>query len=77
MICTTGWQQNLFNMHQFDNTAFRAFHIPRLFIFSGIPPHVDTHSAFEDTILSLSLGAKVRSQSGICDLIVIILTADL
>ncbi|XP_047450942.1 alkylated DNA repair protein alkB homolog 8 isoform X2 [Mugil cephalus] len=25
----------------------------------GIPPHVDTHSAFEDTILSLSLGAKI------------------
>ncbi|XP_008423741.1 alkylated DNA repair protein alkB homolog 8 isoform X2 [Poecilia reticulata] len=24
----------------------------------GIPPHVDTHSAFADTILSLSLGAK-------------------
>ncbi|XP_061923234.1 alkylated DNA repair protein alkB homolog 8-like [Entelurus aequoreus] len=24
----------------------------------GIAPHVDTHSAFEDTILSLSLGAK-------------------
>ncbi|XP_005815060.1 alkylated DNA repair protein alkB homolog 8 [Xiphophorus maculatus] len=24
----------------------------------GIPPHIDTHSAFEDTILSLSLGAK-------------------
>ncbi|XP_029027315.1 alkylated DNA repair protein alkB homolog 8 [Betta splendens] len=24
----------------------------------GIPPHVDTHSAFEDTILSLSLGAR-------------------
>ncbi|XP_035479485.2 alkylated DNA repair protein alkB homolog 8 [Scophthalmus maximus] len=24
----------------------------------GIPPHVDTHSAFEDTIISLSLGAK-------------------
>ncbi|KAJ8280443.1 hypothetical protein GJAV_G00054620 [Gymnothorax javanicus] len=24
----------------------------------GIPPHVDTHSAFEGTILSLSLGAK-------------------
>ncbi|XP_067102403.1 alkylated DNA repair protein alkB homolog 8 isoform X1 [Osmerus mordax] len=24
----------------------------------GIPPHVDTHSAFEDSILSLSLGAK-------------------
>nr|XP_020495617.1 alkylated DNA repair protein alkB homolog 8 isoform X1 [Labrus bergylta] len=24
----------------------------------GIPPHVDTHSAFEDTLLSLSLGAR-------------------
>ncbi|XP_006628174.3 alkylated DNA repair protein alkB homolog 8 [Lepisosteus oculatus] len=24
----------------------------------GIPPHIDTHSAFEDTIISLSLGAK-------------------
>uniref|UniRef100_A0A665UFQ1 tRNA (carboxymethyluridine(34)-5-O)-methyltransferase n=1 Tax=Echeneis naucrates TaxID=173247 RepID=A0A665UFQ1_ECHNA len=24
----------------------------------GIPPHVDTHSAFEETIISLSLGAK-------------------
>ncbi|KAG7278678.1 hypothetical protein CRUP_014033 [Coryphaenoides rupestris] len=24
----------------------------------GIPPHVDTHSAFEDTLLSLSLGSK-------------------
>ncbi|CAL9683877.1 unnamed protein product [Knipowitschia caucasica] len=24
----------------------------------GIPPHVDTHSAFEDTIMSLSLGAQ-------------------
>ncbi|XP_012693354.2 alkylated DNA repair protein alkB homolog 8 [Clupea harengus] len=24
----------------------------------GIPPHIDTHSAFEDPILSLSLGAK-------------------
>lgn len=29
--------------------------------FPGIPPHIDTHSAFEDTILSLSLGAQVRS----------------
>ncbi|XP_066555394.1 alkylated DNA repair protein alkB homolog 8 [Amia ocellicauda] len=25
----------------------------------GIPPHVDTHSPFEDTIVSLSLGSKV------------------
>ncbi|KAF0030531.1 hypothetical protein F2P81_017262 [Scophthalmus maximus] len=29
----------------------------------GIPPHVDTHSAFEDTIISLSLGAKVGGRS--------------
>ncbi|XP_062983165.1 alkylated DNA repair protein alkB homolog 8 isoform X2 [Elgaria multicarinata webbii] len=25
----------------------------------GIPPHIDTHSAFEDDIISLSLGAKI------------------
>ncbi|XP_055557538.1 alkylated DNA repair protein alkB homolog 8 isoform X2 [Falco cherrug] len=25
----------------------------------GIPPHIDTHSAFEDEIISLSLGAKI------------------
>jgi len=34
----------------------------------GIPPHVDTHSAFEDPILSLSLGSSVlmefRHQDG-------------
>lgn len=29
--------------------------------FPGIPPHIDTHSAFEETILSLSLGAQVSS----------------
>lgn len=46
-------------------------------IFPGIPPHVDTHSPFEDTILSLSLGAKVRSRSGICDLIIVIVATDL
>lgn len=27
----------------------------------GIPPHIDTHSAFEDTIMSLSLGAQVNT----------------
>lgn len=27
-------------------------------LFQGIPPHVDTHSPFEDTILSLSLGSS-------------------
>lgn len=35
-------------------------------IFSGIPPHVDTHSAFEDTILSLSLGAQVGISPSAC-----------
>jgi len=28
----------------------------------GIPPHVDTHSAFEDSILSLSLGSQVTME---------------
>jgi hypothetical protein len=36
--------------------------------FPGIPPHVDTHSAFEDPILSLSLGSSIvmefRHQDG-------------
>ena len=27
---------------------------------AGIPPHIDTHSAFEDAIISLSLGSQVR-----------------
>lgn len=30
------------------------------FCYAGIPPHIDTHSAFEDEILSLSLGAEVN-----------------
>lgn len=28
-------------------------------LFKGIPPHVDTHSAFEDGIASISLGSQV------------------
>lgn len=28
------------------------------FLFQGIPPHIDTHSPFEDTILSLSLSSS-------------------
>ena len=28
-------------------------------LFKGIPPHVDTHSAFEDGIASVSLGSQV------------------
>ena len=28
-------------------------------LFKGIPPHVDTHSAFEDAIASISLGSQV------------------
>jgi hypothetical protein len=39
-----------------------------LLIFAGIPPHVDTHSAFEDPVLSLSLGSSIvmefRHQDG-------------
>lgn len=30
------------------------------FVCAGIPPHVDTHSAFEDEIISLSLGSEVN-----------------
>ena len=29
-------------------------------LFKGIPPHVDTHSAFEDGIASISLGSQVK-----------------
>ena len=29
-------------------------------LFKGIPPHVDTHSAFEDGIASVSLSSQVR-----------------
>lgn len=28
-------------------------------LFKGIPPHIDTHSAFEDGIASVSLGSQV------------------
>ena len=28
---------------------------------TGIPPHIDTHSAFEDGITSISLGSQVAS----------------
>jgi len=31
------------------------------FFAEGIPPHVDTHSAFEDGIVSLSLGSQVNA----------------
>ena len=31
-----------------------------IFVFPiGIPPHIDTHSAFEDGILSLTLNSQV------------------
>ena len=33
------------------------------FHFTGIPPHVDTHSAFEDNIVSVTLGSHVRISS--------------
>lgn len=33
---------------------------------TGIPPHVDTHSAFEETIYSLSFGASTRMDFKLC-----------
>ncbi|KAI5199422.1 hypothetical protein E4T39_06245 [Aureobasidium subglaciale] len=33
---------------------------------TGIPPHVDTHSAFEETIYSLSFGASTRMEFKLC-----------
>lgn len=48
--------------HMFISSLTEMHFVFVVIIFLGIPPHVDTHSAFEDTILSLSLGAKVRSQ---------------
>lgn len=33
--------------------------IAHLLSLKGIPPHVDTHSPFEDGIVSLSLGSQV------------------
>lgn len=33
---------------------------------TGIPPHVDTHSAFEETIYSLSFGAPTRMDFKLC-----------
>ena len=38
------------------------FHRSFLFLMTlGIPAHVDTHSAFEDGIISISLGSQVRT----------------
>lgn len=34
-----------------------------MFSISGIPAHIDTHSAFEDEIISLSLGAEVSAEA--------------
>lgn len=46
---------------------FKNFHPDQLTVNQyqpgqGIPPHVDTHSAFEDPILSLSLGSSVNME---------------
>lgn len=34
-----------------------------MFSISGIPAHIDTHSAFEDEIISLSLGSEVSAEA--------------
>ena len=39
----------------------------------GIPPHIDTHSAFTDGIVSLSLGSQVCFGDRLFFLIVLIL----
>ena len=43
-------------------TEIALYYYSDFFVFScaGIPPHIDTHSAFEDEIISLSLGAEVK-----------------
>lgn len=39
----------------FSGMFFYIFTFP----FTGIPPHIDTHSAFEDGIISLTLNSQV------------------
>ncbi|XP_046486288.1 alkylated DNA repair protein alkB homolog 8 [Neodiprion pinetum] len=46
-----------FKEHQCGNYDYDQLTINRYLPGQGIPPHIDTHSPFEDTILSLSLGS--------------------
>ncbi|XP_053312443.1 alkylated DNA repair protein alkB homolog 8 [Spea bombifrons] len=47
------WQQKLIK-HKPDQLTINQYEPGQ-----GIPPHIDTHSAFEDEIISLSLGAEI------------------
>lgn len=48
--------QTLFNKHN-HKYKYDQLTINKYLPGQGIPPHIDTHSVFEDTILSLSLGS--------------------
>lgn len=59
--------ENILNRFRQNNKQFKNFKPDQLTINEykpgqGIPPHVDTHSAFEDPLLSLSLGASVNME---------------
>ncbi|XP_033216720.1 alkylated DNA repair protein alkB homolog 8 isoform X2 [Belonocnema kinseyi] len=49
--------QNLFKEQGCGRYEYDQITINRYLPGQGIPPHIDTHSIFEDTILSLSLGS--------------------
>ncbi|XP_051169030.1 alkylated DNA repair protein alkB homolog 8 [Leptopilina boulardi] len=50
--------QKLFNEAECGGHEFDQITINRYLPGQGIPPHIDTHSVFENTILSLSLGSS-------------------
>ena len=54
--CTFFNQVSSFTISDFSENTFEWL----LFYFLGIPPHIDTHSAFVDGILSFSLNSQVR-----------------
>ncbi|XP_015126239.1 alkylated DNA repair protein alkB homolog 8 [Diachasma alloeum] len=49
--------QKLFKEHHCGEFVYDQLTINRYLPGQGIPPHIDTHSVFEDPILSLSLGS--------------------
>ncbi|XP_058807012.1 alkylated DNA repair protein alkB homolog 8 isoform X2 [Phymastichus coffea] len=49
--------QSLFDKNDCGNIKYDQLTINRYLPGQGIPPHIDTHSVFEDPILSLSLGS--------------------
>ncbi|KAK0084307.1 hypothetical protein PV325_007302, partial [Microctonus aethiopoides] len=49
---------DLFEKNNCGNHNYNQLTINRYLPGQGIPPHIDTHSAFEDSILSLSIGSE-------------------